>query len=123
MKISIYAVLINVLMCVKFGFHILKNKNNISQKLMFVYICNNVKIAVSYSPFRFITRPVIIAYHLVRISSDPAPLLGFIWILICRGGVRTMCYTKSWNSSGTAGSRSSLASHAFRIDIMHTRPT
>ena len=63
MKISIYAVLVNVLICVKDVFHILKNKNNIPQKLMFVYICDIVQNAVSYSPFRFVARPVINAFN------------------------------------------------------------
>ena len=38
---------------------------------------------------------------IVRISSDPATFLFFIWILIYRVGVRTMCHTKSWRFSGT----------------------
>ena len=50
--------LVNVLICVKDVFHILKNKNNIPEKLMFVYICDIVQNAVSYSPFRFVPKPV-----------------------------------------------------------------
>ena len=63
MKISIYAVLVNVIVCVKDVVHIFKNKNNIPQKLMFVYICDIVQNAVSYSPFRFVPSPVIYAFN------------------------------------------------------------
>ena len=34
-----------------------------------------------------------------------------------------MCYTNSWNWNGTAGYRASLASQAFRIEIVQNQPT
>ena len=60
---------------------------------------------------------------LVQIFSDPATFLFFIWILICRDGVRTMCHTKSWRFSGTAEYRPSTACNDFQVEIVHVTPT
>ena len=61
-------------------------------------------------------------FTIVRISSDHATLFFFIWILIWRVGVRTMCYTKSWRFSSAAEYYLSTASKDFQFKVVQVTP-